>query len=119
MYHALSKRQSKHLNQRSQDPADLIAYQTTGFRAKDSEPHNPSHTPRSMEIVILKEASLILRYGSWAFLREVWEIYEIILSSYFLPLLRRASTPCTTRRSSEGKEIILIGGDSLVVALGP
>ena len=69
--------------------------------------------------LMMRRRPWALDSGPWGIDQGVGEVYAISLSSYFLPLLRRASTPCTTRRSSEGKEIILIGGDSLVVALGP
>jgi hypothetical protein len=62
--------------------------------------------------------------GSWildvAVYHGVGKVYEIILSSYFWPLLWRYAhyALCTTHRSPKGKEIILSEGDSLAVALG-
>jgi hypothetical protein len=46
-------------------------------RAKDPEPHTPSHTPRSMEIVIMEGASTVTRRGSWALDLRAWALGDI------------------------------------------
>jgi hypothetical protein len=68
----------------------------------------------------------MMKRGPWALDPGLWviyhggrDVYEIILSSYFCPLLRRYCAPCATHRSPGGKKIIIMEGDSLLIARGP
>jgi hypothetical protein len=58
---------------------------------------------------------MIMRRDLWSFDTGLWviyhgggEVYEIILSSYFRPLLRRYCSACAIHRSPKGREIVFL-----------